>query len=87
MKRIKNVNTIESLVDIDVPRLHLGEAGRSKLKSLISLATKDNSTLRDRVAVIGKVKLASIPQLLQMAHLCGLWDEAIAISQSFASKR
>ena len=73
--------------DVDVPKLHLGENGRSKLKSLISGALKRNIELKILVASVGKVKLASVSQLLQMAFLCGLWDEVIRISESSRFKR
>lgn len=63
-------------------RVHLGEVGRQRLKSLLSATVKYDTTVRERIAKIGKVKLASIPQLLQMAEVCGLWDEVVKISQS-----
>ena len=71
----------------DLPRLHLGETGRSKLKSMISNMIKDDEELRTQVLAISKVKLASIGQLLQMAYICGLWEEAVRISDQFASVR
>ena len=63
-------------------KLHLGEGGRAKLKSLISDAVKHNEELRERVAAITKVKLASIPQLLQMASICDLWPQVLLIAAS-----
>lgn len=73
--------------NVDVPKLHLGENGRSKLKSLISGALKRNIELKRLVASVGKVKLASVSQLLEMAFLCGLGDEVIRISESSTVKR
>ncbi len=65
-----------------MPKLHLGETGRQKLKSMISQALKYDEELRIKVSRIGKVKLASIPQLLAMAKVCGLWDEVLRIAAS-----
>jgi hypothetical protein len=67
----------------DLPRLHLGETGRMKLKSRISMLIKDDQELRSKVLAISKVKLASIGQLLQMAFICGIWDEAVRIGDQF----
>jgi len=71
----------------DLPKLHLGESGRSKLKSLISNMIKEDEELRTHVLAISKVKLASIGQLLQMSYVCGLWEEAVRISEQFAAMR
>lgn len=71
----------------DLPKLHLGEMGRSKLKSMISNVIKDDEDLRTQVLAISKVKLASIGQLLQMAFVCGLWEETVRIAEQFASMR
>ena len=71
----------------DLPKLHLGETGRCKLKSMISNMIKDDEELRTQVLAISKVKLASIGQLLQMSYVCGLWEEAVRISDQFASFR
>jgi hypothetical protein len=86
-KKVRLVSAPASMsLSSDEPRLHLGECGRSKLKSMISNATKSNPELRERVAEIGKVKLASIPQLLMMARVCGFWDEVVQISESFRAR-
>jgi len=69
----------------DLPKLHLGETGRCKLKSMISNLIKDDEDLRAQVLSISKVKLASIGQLLQMAYVCGLWEEATRIGEQFAA--
>lgn len=87
-KKIRLTSAPASLaLSSDEPRLHLGETGRSRLKSLISNLTKVNPELRERVAEIGKVKLASIPQLLMMARTCGVWDEVLQIAESFPSRK
>ena len=86
-KRKRRVESpARSVASSDVPRLHLGEYGRCKLKSLISAAIKDDCQLRAQVLSVSKIKLASIPQLLHMAQLCGLWDEAVLISEQFVKK-
>ena len=71
----------------DLPKLHLGETGRSKLKSMISNMIKEDEELRAQVLAISNVKLASIGQLLQMAYVCGLWEDAVRIGEQFASMR
>jgi hypothetical protein len=50
---------------------------------MLSAAIRNNEILRERISRIGKVKLASIPQQLQMAHVCGLWSEVMKIGQAF----
>lgn len=70
-----------------LPKLHLGESGRAKLKSIISEVLKENPALRIHVAAVGKVKLATVPQLLQMAHICGMWNEAVIISEKSCRHR
>jgi hypothetical protein len=90
--RITSKSAIDEVVPIksqstlaprDLPRLHLGETGRMKLKSRISMLIKDDQELRSKVLAISKVKLASIGQLLQMAFICGIWDEAVRIGDQF----
>jgi len=66
----------------DLPKLHLGETGRCKLKSMISNLIKDDEELRSQVLIISKIKLASISQLLQMAYVCNIWDEVVRIAQN-----
>ena len=70
----------------DVPRLQLGESGRAQLKSSISLVLKRRPELRKQCNSIQKVKNASIIQLLAMARICGIWDQAVKISESFLRK-
>lgn len=85
-KKVKINRKRVNIPEPNLPKLHLGEVGRKKLKSLISSAIKEDECLRDKVRAIGKVKLASIPQLLQMAQVCGLWDEAVLISDNFVKR-
>lgn len=85
-KRQRARSPIGSVDNSDTPRIHLGEYGRCKLKSLISAAIKEDCHLRTQVLSVSKIKLASIPQLLHMAQLCGLWDEAVLISEHFVKK-
>jgi hypothetical protein len=68
---------------LDIASLHLGEGGRQKLKSLLSATTKSDPELRERVSKIAKVKFASIPQLFQMAKVCGIWAEAVKIAHTY----
>jgi hypothetical protein len=70
----------------DVPRLQLGESGRAQLKSSISSVLKRRPELRKQCNSIQKVKNASIIQLLAMARICGIWDQAVKISESFLKK-
>lgn len=78
----------KSVFSEEPARVQLGEHGRQRLKSLLSSAVKYDAAKRDLVYAIGKVKLASIPQLLQMARVCGLWDEVMNIANtSFQSRR
>ena len=84
-KRTSRVPSVS--VPGDLPKLHLGETGRSKLKSMISNMIKEDEELRAQVLAISKVKLASIGQLLQMAYVCGLWEDAVRIGEQFASMR
>jgi hypothetical protein len=69
-----------------VPRLQLGESGRAQLKSSISSVLKHKPELRKQCNSIEKVKNASIMQLLAMARICGIWDQAVKISESFLKK-
>ena len=70
----------------EVPRLQLGESGRAQLKSSISSVLKRRPELRKQCNSIEKVKNASIMQLLAMARICGIWDQAVKISESFLKK-
>jgi len=52
-----------------VPVLKLGDDGRAKLKSALSELVKTNPDIRARVEEIGKIRLASMQQLMQMAKV------------------
>jgi hypothetical protein len=76
----------EFIIDgVAVPKLNLGESGRAELKSLISRKQKERPDLKQTCDKIAKVKSASIVELLTIARICGLWEEAerIASRQSF----
>jgi hypothetical protein len=77
----------KSILCGELPRVQLGEHGRQRLKSLLSSAVKYDAAKRDLVYAIGKVKLASIPQLLQMARVCGLWDEVMKVANTSSHSR
>ena len=83
VKKLRIQRAVDNFEDLDVARLHLGEGGRQKLKSLLSATTKANLELRERVTKIAKVKFASIPQLFHMAKVCGLWTEAVNIARTY----
>jgi hypothetical protein len=69
-----------------IPKLQLGETGRSQLKSAISAVLKKKPELRKTCNSIQKVKNASISQLLTMARICGIWDQAVRISETFTRR-
>eukprot|EP00388_Colpodella_angusta_P017310 GDKJ01042834.1.p1 GENE.GDKJ01042834.1~~GDKJ01042834.1.p1 ORF type:complete len:1104 (+),score=339.73 GDKJ01042834.1:1-3312(+) len=68
-------------------RLPLGEHGRCELKGLIGDAIKQSAETRAKVMAIAKLKCATISQLLHMAFVCDLWNEAVAISERFVESR
>jgi hypothetical protein len=65
---------------VAVPKLNLGEAGRAELKSLISKRQREQRDLKTVCDKIAKVKSASIVELLTIARICGLWEEAERIA-------
>lgn len=84
MRRIERQGPDVYAVDgQQVPRLQLGESGRAQLKAAISAVLKRRPDLRKQCNAIQKVKNASIVQLLAMARICGIWDQAVRISESF----
>ena len=84
MRRIERQGPDVYAVDgQQVPRLQLGESGRAQLKAAISSVLKRRPDLRKQCNAIQKVKNASIVQLLAMARICGIWDQAVRISESF----
>jgi len=64
-----------------VPILKLGDDGRAKLKSALSEQVRVDPRLKSEVDAIGKIRLASMQQLLQMAKICGLWDYALMLAK------
>lgn len=60
----------------EIPPLRLGDDGRSRLKSALSEQVKHDADIRAQIEAIGKIRLASIQQLMQMARVSGLWDYA-----------
>ena len=64
-----------------VPILKLGDDGRAKLKSALSEQVRVDPRLKIEVDAIGKIRLASMQQLLQMAKICGLWDYALMLAK------
>ncbi|CEL93610.1 unnamed protein product [Vitrella brassicaformis CCMP3155] len=68
-------------------KLPLGEQGRAELKALISDKLRTCKNLKSSVGSIARLKCATIPQLLRMAVHCGLWNEAVAISERFLRQK
>lgn len=64
-----------------IPPLKLGDDGRSKLKSALSEQARMDSDIRAQIDAIGKIRLASIPQLMEMSRVCGLWDYALSLAR------
>ena len=87
MRRIERQGPdVYSVDGQQVPRLQLGESGRAQLKAAISTVLKRRPDLRKQCNAIQKVKNASIVQLLAMARICGIWDQAVRISESFLKR-
>ena len=63
----------------NLPLLRFGEEGRAKLKSALSDAVRRDADVRARVDEIGKIRLASMQQLMRMAKVAGLWSYAEAL--------
>ncbi len=55
--------------------VQLGEFGRQTLKSIISAMTKMDYELKRKVFSIGRIKFASTSELMEMAKICGIYDE------------
>ena len=72
---------IESSTFSSTPLLKLGDDGRAKLKSALSEQVRVDPQLKMKVDAIGKIRLASMQQLLQMAKICGLWDYALMLAR------
>ena len=65
----------------DLPVLKLGDDGRAKLKSALSEQVRIDPRMKTEVDNIGKIRLASMQQLLHMAKICGLWDYALMLAK------
>eukprot|EP01055_Gregarina_sp_Pseudo9_P003755 Gregarina_sp_Pseudo_9__3754@NODE_38_length_5294_cov_16_753758_g35_i0_p3_GENE_NODE_38_length_5294_cov_16_753758_g35_i0NODE_38_length_5294_cov_16_753758_g35_i0_p3_ORF_typecomplete_len379_score102_91HYLS1_C/PF15311_6/0_17HYLS1_C/PF15311_6/7_9e03_NODE_38_length_5294_cov_16_753758_g35_i01891325 len=68
-------------------KVPLGEKGRMELKAAIRAAMKDRPELREKVNTVAKLRCATIPQLLKIAHICDLWELALEISRRFVETR
>ena len=68
--------TFVNMSETEIPVLRLGDEGRSKLKSALSEQVRISPELKSHVDTIGKIRLASMHQLSQMAQVCGLWEYA-----------
>jgi len=71
----------------EVPVLKLGDDGRAKLKSALSEQVREDSRMKAQVDEIGKIRLASMQQLLQMAKICGLWDYALMLAKEHETSK
>jgi hypothetical protein len=65
----------------ELPVVKLGDDGRSKLKSALSERVREDMQVRRRVESIGKIRLASMQQLLAMAKEAGLWEFVVRLSE------
>ena len=65
----------------NIPLLRLGDEGRSKLKSALSDQVRVNPDIKAEVDAIGKIRLASMQQLLKMAMVSGLWAYAVQLAR------
>ncbi|KAF4674631.1 hypothetical protein FOL46_004418 [Perkinsus olseni] len=80
------VNQLD-MEDIIIPQIRLGEAGRSRLKAILSQCLRSNPGLRPICNSIARLKSATVPQLLHMAGICGCMDKAMAIAQDYQQTR
>ena len=91
--RIAAVVTHDAHDNIDVddlerlPVLRFGEEGRAKLKSALSDLVRRDPEIKERVEAIGKIRLASMHQLMRMAKVAGLWSYAEALVKEHDSLR
>ncbi|EER14136.1 hypothetical protein Pmar_PMAR018716, partial [Perkinsus marinus ATCC 50983] len=69
------------------PKIRLGEAGRSRLKAILSQSLRNNPGLRAVCNSIARLKSATVQQLLRMAEVCGCMDQAMAIARDFHRTR
>lgn len=74
-------NTRISVSELDaVPILKLGDEGRAKLKSALSEQARTDPDIKSQIEAIGKIRLASMQQLMQMARVSGLWEYAQSLA-------
>ncbi|KAF4673593.1 hypothetical protein FOL47_010400 [Perkinsus chesapeaki] len=64
-------------------KVRLGEAGRARLKAIISDCFREDQRLRQMCNTIARLKNATVPQLLEMSHICGCFDQAMDIAKEF----
>uniref|UniRef100_A0A0G4HQ53 Uncharacterized protein n=1 Tax=Chromera velia CCMP2878 TaxID=1169474 RepID=A0A0G4HQ53_9ALVE len=64
----------------------VGLQGRAALKTMLSEKCRQNPKCRDRVLRINQIKYATLPQLIQMAMICGLEAEVRALQRQHASR-
>ena len=58
----------------DFPSLKLGDEGRARLKAALSEKVRIDPAAKIRVHAIGKIRLASMNQLMRMAKAANMWD-------------
>jgi hypothetical protein len=74
-------------IEDDTPLLKLGDQGRARLKAAISERVRADADCKERVDEIGKIRLASMAQLMRMAKICGLWEYALDLANSHDKMR
>jgi hypothetical protein len=77
----KRIPAPTQLITDEVPILKLGDDGRAKLKSALSELSKSDEEVHARIEAIGKIRLASMQQLMQMAKVSGLWEYALTLAR------
>lgn len=85
--RVTKLRQREAVADDVSPVLKLGDEGRAKLKAALSEQVRRNPELKARVDEIGKIRLASIQQLLMMAKVCDLWEYVEMLSLEHRLRR
>lgn len=71
----------------NVSMLKVGEEGRARLKSALSDAVRSDAEALYRVEAIGKIRLASMLQLMQMAKVAGLWEYAEELAKEHSKTK
>ena len=83
-----HLERLEELADDpNPPILKLGDDGRSRLKSALSDLVRMDPEIQRRVEAIGKIRLASMQQLMRMAKVSGLWGFALDIAAEVEATR